>query len=74
MRASKGEDLNIVSRSYPLPDLKEDAFKQHILNLLQQQYGIEEEDFASAELQARTGLQSQRSGTGPLYDRCLWPG
>jgi len=58
----KGEDLNIVVGSYPLPDLKEDAFKQHILNLLQQQYGIEEEDFASAELQAVPAFKAREVG------------
>ncbi|HCF49876.1 MAG TPA: aminopeptidase [Syntrophomonas sp.] len=58
----KGEDLNIVVGSCPVQDLKEDAFKQHILNLLQQQYGIEEDDFTSAELQAVPAFKAREVG------------
>jgi aspartyl aminopeptidase len=58
----KGEDLNLLVGSTPVRDLKEDAFKQQILNLLQQHYGIEEDDFTSAELQAVPAFKAREVG------------
>lgn len=50
-QAIKGEDLNIMvgSRPYPDPDEK-DAVKLMVLDILNEKYGIVEEDFISAEL------------------------
>ena len=49
----KGEELNIVVGSRPLMlDGKAEGFKLHILKLLQEAYGITEEDLVSAELEA----------------------
>ncbi len=58
----KGEDLNILVGSTPVRDLKEDAFKQHILDLLLKNYGIEEDDFTSAELQAVPAFKAREVG------------
>lgn len=58
----KGEDLNLLVGSTPVRDLKEDAFKQQILNLLQQHYGVEEDDFTSAELQAVPAFKAREVG------------
>ncbi len=53
----EGENLNIIVGSRPLKteeDEKEkkEAFRKAILELLEKDYGIEEEDFLSAELEA----------------------
>ena len=51
----EGEKLDILIGSRPLADLpddkKKDAVKQNVLNILNEKYGIEEEDFLSAELE-----------------------
>lgn len=50
-RAIKGEDLNIMVGSQPYPDEKEiDPVKLMVLDILNEKYGIVEEDFISAEL------------------------
>lgn len=46
-----GEELNLLFGSRPLAGEEKDAVKGQILALLRQQYGIEEEDFLSAELE-----------------------
>ena len=48
-----GEKLNIIAGSVPLgnEDVK-DRFKMGVLNLLHEQYGICEQDFVSAEIEA----------------------
>ena len=49
----KGEELNIVIGSRPLMlDGKAEGFKLHILRILNDAYGITEEDLVSAELEA----------------------
>ena len=51
----EGENLDILIGSRPLADLpddkKKDAVKQNVLNILNEKYGVEEEDFLSAELE-----------------------
>jgi aspartyl aminopeptidase len=48
----EGEDLNILVGSIPLPDKdSKDRVKQNVLKLLNDKYGINEEDFVSAELE-----------------------
>lgn len=52
-QAIKGEDLNILVGSEPYPDPDEkDAVKLMVLDILNQKYGMVEEDFLSAELMA----------------------
>lgn len=46
-----GEDLDITIGSIPADGVEQEAVKQNILNLLKNQYGIDEEDFVSAELE-----------------------
>lgn len=48
----EGEDLNVLVGSMPLKDTEEkEAVKANILVLLNEKYGITEEDFVSAELE-----------------------
>lgn len=48
----EGEDLNILVGSRPLEGEEKEPVKAYILNLLSEKYGITEEDFTSAELEA----------------------
>ncbi len=48
----EGEDLNILIGSIPLKGTEKEAVKANMLKLLEENYGIEEEDFISAELEA----------------------
>lgn len=49
----EGEGLNIIVGSLPFDDKDEKSkFKRNILEILNEKYGIEEEDFISAELEA----------------------
>ncbi|MDO5519855.1 MAG: aminopeptidase [bacterium] len=47
----EGEDLNVLIGSMPLKDGEGDKVKANILALLKEKYGMEEEDFLSAELE-----------------------
>ncbi|GLC32153.1 aminopeptidase [Clostridium omnivorum] len=48
----EGEDLNVLVGSMPIEDKEaKDRVKQNILRLLNEKYGIVEEDFVSAELE-----------------------
>jgi aspartyl aminopeptidase len=50
--AFEGEKLNVIIGSQPLPDEKrENRFKLAILKLMNDQYGITESDFQSAEIE-----------------------
>ena len=46
----EGEQLNVLMGSEPLADAEGDGVKLHIMKLLNEKYGIIEEDFLSAEL------------------------
>ena len=48
----EGEDMNILVGSIPLEGEEKEPVKKQILKLLQEKYGVEEEDFLSAELEA----------------------
>lgn len=48
----EGEDLNLLIGSIPLSGEEKDAVKANVLKWLNDQYGIEEEDFLSAEIEA----------------------
>ena len=53
-KASKvvdGEDLNILVGSIPLKDEEKEAVKKNVLKLIADKYGVEEDDFMSAELE-----------------------
>ena len=64
----KGEELNIVigSRPFKEDDLSE-AVKLNILNILNEKYGIVEEDLLSAELEAVPAFKAKDVG----FDRSL---
>ena len=47
----EGEDLNVLIGSMPLEGEEKEPVKKYILQLLNEKYGIEEEDFVSAELE-----------------------
>lgn len=46
-----GEMLNVIIGGRPLPDKEKDAVKTRILEYLKAEYGMDEEDFLSAELE-----------------------
>ena len=47
----EGEDLNVTVASIPLSTEEKDAVKANVLKILKERYGMEEEDFSSAELE-----------------------
>lgn len=47
----EGEDLNVLIGSRPLNGEEKDAVKQQMLQLLKEEYDMEEEDFLSAEIE-----------------------
>lgn len=47
----EGEDLNVLIGSRPAKYEEKDAVKKEMLSIFQEQYGIEEEDFLSAEIE-----------------------
>lgn len=59
--AIKGEDLNIVIGSRP-DETEKDPIKQQIADLIKEQYGLEEDDFVSAELQLVPALAAREIG------------
>lgn len=64
----EGEKLNLIVGSLPLGDDKEkDRFKLNVLNLLYEKYGITEEDFVSAEIEAVPAEKARDIG----FDRSM---
>ncbi len=70
-KASKvveGEALDVLIASRPLPDKKKketeqkEAVKHNVLKLLKDKYGVEEEDFLSAELEIVPAGEAKDSG------------
>lgn len=47
----EGEELNLLVAGQPLAGEEKDAVKANVLKLLAERYGVEEEDFLSAELE-----------------------
>ena len=47
----EGEDLNVLIGSRPAKDEEKDSVKKQILDLLKEEYNIEEDDFLSAEIE-----------------------
>lgn len=67
-REVKGEDLNLLLGSLPVDDKKvKEKVKLAILEYLFNKYGIKEEDFASAEIQAVPSEKARDLG----FDRSL---
>ena len=62
----EGEMLDILIGSRPLAELpddsKKDAVKQNVLKILNEKYGIEEEDFLSAELEIVPAGKAREGG------------
>ncbi len=48
----EGESLDITAGTIPQPETEKEAVKAQILKLLREMYGIEEDDFISAEIEA----------------------
>ena len=61
-----GEKLDIIVGSLPLNDEK-DAVKANVLNILKETYGIEEEDFLSAEIEVVPNGKARDHG----FDRSM---
>lgn len=47
----EGEDLNVLIGSRPAKDEEKDAVKKEMIQIFQEEYGIGEEDFLSAEIE-----------------------
>ena len=58
----EGEALNLIIGGYPLPDTEKEPVKASILKLLKEKYGVEEEDFLSAELELVPAGKSRDMG------------
>ncbi len=63
----EGENLNILLGSMPLEGEEKDAVKANILTILNDKYGIVEEDFLSAELEIVPAAKAKDVG----FDRSL---
>ena len=48
----EGEQLDLLAGSWPLKDEEKDPVKKHLLQILKEKYGMEEDDFISAEIEA----------------------
>ncbi|MBQ5992460.1 MAG: aminopeptidase [Clostridia bacterium] len=49
--AIEGEDLNVIIGGMPMKDEEKEPVKANMLKILREKYGIEEEDFLSAEIE-----------------------
>ncbi len=65
--AFDAEKMNLVVGSIPLDDKEKETVKLHVLKILNEKYGIKEEDFISAELEIVPALQPADVG----FDRGL---
>ena len=66
-KAIEAEDLNILVGSMPLSDEAEKAYKINVLKLLNDAYGIVEEDLVSAEIEFVPAFKAKDVG----FDRSL---
>lgn len=57
-----GENLDVIVGSIPLAGVEKDAVKSHLLAFLQEHYGIEDDDFVSAELEVVPAGNSRHIG------------
>lgn len=58
----EGENLDILFGSIPLKDEEKEGVKKGVLNLLKEQYDMEEEDFQSAELEVVPAGKAREAG------------
>ena len=66
--AFKGEDMNVLAGSQPVSDKEaKDRFKLSILKLLNEKYGMIEEDFTSSELEIVPAFKARDLG----FDRSM---
>lgn len=56
------EKLNIILGSVPLADADSENVKKNILKILKEKYGMEEEDFRSAEIEAVPAMKARSLG------------
>ena len=66
-QAIEGENLNLLVGSKPLADTEKEAVKANVLRILQESYGIEEEDFLSAEIEVVPAGEARDYG----FDRSM---
>ena len=57
-----GEDLNVIIGGIPLKDEEKEPVKANMLKILKDKYGIEEEDFLSAEIEVVPAGKSRELG------------
>ena len=57
-----GEDLNVIIGGIPLKDEEKEPVKANMLKILKEKYGIEEEDFLSAEIEVVPAGKSRELG------------
>lgn len=62
-----GENLDVLVGSIPLKDSEKDAVKANVLKIVGKKYGIEEEDFLSAELEVVPAGKAREAG----FDRSM---
>ncbi len=62
-----GENLDVLVGSIPLKDNEKDAVKANVLKIVGKKYGIEEEDFLSAELEVVPAGKAREAG----FDRSM---
>ena len=60
--ALPGEKLDIIFSSIPLDGEKEQAVKKYVLKLLEEKYGIREEDFISADIEIVPAFRARDVG------------
>ncbi|MEN6350215.1 MAG: aminopeptidase [Syntrophomonas sp.] len=60
--AVKGENLNILVGSRPLPEGGEESIKKNIGSILRERYDIEEDDFTSAEVELVPAFAAREVG------------
>ena len=65
--AVEGESLDILIGSRPLKGEEKDAVKAAVIELLKEKYGIEEDDFISAEIEAVPAGKAREAG----FDRSM---
>jgi len=65
--AIEGENLDILIGSKPLEGEEKDAVKAAVLKILKDEYGIEEDDFVSAEIEAVPAGNAREAG----FDRSM---
>ncbi|WP_455630980.1 aminopeptidase [Megamonas sp.] len=62
-----GENLDVLVGSIPLKDSEKDAVKANVLKIVGKKYGIDEEDFLSAELEVVPAGKAREAG----FDRSM---